>query len=43
MLAGVLRGKQDLRVEPVPVPAAAPGELVVQVAAALTCGTDLKV
>src|SRR5580700_8001081 len=43
MLAGVLRGKQDLRLERVPVPIAGFGELVVQVGAALTCGTDLKV
>jgi L-iditol 2-dehydrogenase len=43
MLAGVLRSKQDLRLERVPVPIASPGELVVQVGVALTCGTDLKV
>jgi len=43
MLAGVLRGQQDLRVEQVPVPVAGPGELVLQVGVALTCGTDLKV
>jgi L-iditol 2-dehydrogenase len=43
MLAGVLRGKEDLRVERVPLPIAEPGELVLQVGAALTCGTDLKV
>ena len=43
MSAAVLRGKEDLRVEDVPVPTAAPGELVLRVGAALTCGTDLKV
>jgi len=43
MLAGVLRGKEDLRLEQVPVPVAGPGELVLQVGVALTCGTDLKV
>ena len=43
MLAGVLRGKEDLRMEHVPMPVAGPGELVVQVGVALTCGTDLKV
>jgi L-iditol 2-dehydrogenase len=43
MLAGVLRGTQDLRMEHVPVPIAGPGELIVQVGVALTCGTDLKV
>jgi len=43
MSAAVLRGKEDLRVEQVPVPVAGPGELVIRVGAALTCGTDLKV
>src|SRR5580698_4101537 len=43
MTAAVLYGKEDLRIEQIPVPAAGPGEIVVRVAAALTCGTDLKV
>jgi len=43
MLAGVLHGKEDLRMERIPLPPAEDGELVVRVAAALTCGTDLKV
>lgn len=43
MLAAVLHGREDLRMERVPVPVAGPGELVLRVAAALTCGTDLKV
>ncbi len=43
MTAAVLHGKEDLRIERVPVPVAGPGELVLQVGAALTCGTDLKV
>ncbi len=43
MRAAVLRGQEDLRVEDVPVPTAGPGELVLRVGAALTCGTDLKV
>lgn len=43
MRAAVLRGKEDLRVEQVPLPQAGDGELVVRVDAALTCGTDLKV
>jgi L-iditol 2-dehydrogenase len=43
MAAAVLRGKQDLRIEQVPLPVAGPGELVLRVGAALTCGTDLKV
>ena len=43
MLAAVLYGKEDLRVEQLPVPEPAAGEIVVRVRAALTCGTDLKV
>jgi L-iditol 2-dehydrogenase len=43
MKAAVLYGKEDLRLERVAVPQAGPGELVVRVGAALTCGTDLKV
>jgi L-iditol 2-dehydrogenase len=43
MMAAVLYGKEDLRLERVPVPQARPGEIVVKVGAALTCGTDLKV
>jgi len=43
MQAAVLHGREDVRIEHVPVPRAATGELIVQVGAALTCGTDLKV
>lgn len=43
MDAAVLYGKEDLRLEQVEVPQPGPGELVVRVGAALTCGTDLKV
>jgi L-iditol 2-dehydrogenase len=43
MQAAILHGREDVRIEHVPVPRAATGELVVQVGAALTCGTDLKV
>lgn len=43
MRAAVLHGREDIRIESVPVPSAAPGELIVRVGAALTCGTDLKV
>ena len=43
MQAAILHGREDIRIESVPVPQAGPGELVVQVGAALTCGTDLKV
>ncbi len=43
MKAAVLYGKEDVRVEDVPVPPLKPGEVRVQIEAALTCGTDLKV
>ena len=43
MLAAVLHGAEDLHLERVPKPQAGPGELVLRVDAALTCGTDLKV
>ena len=43
MQAAILHGREDIRIENVPVPKAEPGELIVQVGAALTCGTDLKV
>ncbi len=43
MRAAVLRGQEDLRIENVPIPTAGPGELILRVGAALTCGTDLKV
>ena len=43
MKAAVLYGKEDLRVEEVPTRALRVGEVRVQVGAALTCGTDLKV
>ncbi len=43
MLAALLYGKEDLRLESVADPAPAAGEVVIQVGAATTCGTDLKV
>ncbi len=43
MQAAVLYGKEDVRLEAVPVPLLEPGELLVRVRAALTCGTDVKV
>jgi L-iditol 2-dehydrogenase len=43
MNAAVLYGKEDVRIERLPIPEAGAGEIVVRVAAALTCGTDLKV
>src|SRR6202011_5149230 len=43
MMAGVLYGKEDLRVEAVPVPRIESADVLVRVRAALTCGTDVKV
>ncbi len=43
MMAAVLYGKENLRVEPVAVPIIGAGDLLVRVRAALTCGTDVKV
>jgi L-iditol 2-dehydrogenase len=43
MHAAVLYGKEDVRLESVPVPAIGPGEILVRVKTALTCGTDVKV
>ena len=43
MEAAVLFGAEDLRVERVAMPVPGAGEVIVKVAAALTCGTDLKV
>jgi len=43
MQAAVLHGREDVRIEQVPIPKAEVGELILRVDAALTCGTDLKV
>ena len=42
MLAARMYGKNDLRLEEVPVPTLQPGELLVRVKAAAICGTDLR-
>jgi L-iditol 2-dehydrogenase len=42
MRAVVFYGPRDLRWEEVPTPTPGPGEVVVRVEAALTCGTDVK-
>ena len=42
MLAAVYRGKNDVRMETVPVPGIGPGELLVRVHTCGICGTDLK-
>lgn len=43
MRAAVLRGREDVVVETVPLPRAGAGEVVLRISAALTCGTDAKV
>ncbi len=43
MQAAVLYGKEDVRVETIPVPKIGGSELLLKIGAALTCGTDLKV
>jgi len=43
MQAAVLYGREDVRLEAVEVPRAGPGEVLLRVEAALTCGTDVKV
>jgi L-iditol 2-dehydrogenase len=43
MMAAVLYGKEDLKIEAVPVPEIGPGDVLVRVKTALTCGTDVKV
>jgi L-iditol 2-dehydrogenase len=43
MTAAVLYGREDVKVERVPIPAIAADEVLVRVEVALTCGTDLKV
>ncbi len=43
MTAAVLYGKEDIKIERVPIPRVGEGEVLVKVHVALTCGTDLKV
>ena len=43
MTAAVLYGKEDVKIEKVPIPRVSEGEVLVKVQVALTCGTDLKV
>src|SRR5258708_26460906 len=43
MTAAVLYGKENLQIETVDVPNIGPGDVLVRVRAALTCGTDVKV
>lgn len=43
MKAAVLYGREDVRIEEVPVPTLGEGELLLRTRVALTCGTDVKV
>jgi L-iditol 2-dehydrogenase len=43
MKAAIFHGKGNIQIEEVPLPVLKPGEVRVQIAVALTCGTDLKV
>ena len=43
MTAAVLYGKEDVKIEQVAIPELGPGDVLVRVKAALTCGTDVKV
>jgi L-iditol 2-dehydrogenase len=43
MRAAVLHGREDVRLEELPVPRPGPGEVLLRNEAALTCGTDIKV
>ena len=42
MKAALLFGKEDLRVQDMPVPQVAAGELLLRVKAAAVCGTDIR-
>lgn len=42
MKAVIFHGPRDIRLEEVPLPEPGPGEVVVKMGAALTCGTDFK-
>jgi len=42
MRAAVYRGKNDVRLETVPVPTIGPGEILVRIHTCGICGTDLK-
>jgi L-iditol 2-dehydrogenase len=43
MTAAVLYGREDLKIEKVPIPRVGADELLVRIKVALTCGTDFKV
>jgi len=43
MTAAVLHGKEDVRIEQIPVPQPQAGDVLLRIGAATTCGTDVKV
>jgi len=43
MMAAVLHGREDLKIQKVAIPAVGPEDLLIRVKVALTCGTDFKV
>ena len=43
MRAAMLHGPEDVRMEEIPVPEIGPGDVLLRIRAALTCGTDAKV
>ncbi|MFI5184696.1 MAG: alcohol dehydrogenase catalytic domain-containing protein, partial [Vicinamibacteria bacterium] len=43
MKAAVLHGREDVRIEQVPIPRLEAGDVLIRTRAALTCGTDGKV
>src|SRR5437762_4956137 len=43
MTAAVLYGREDLKIERIPIPSIGADELLVRIEVALTCGTDFKV
>jgi L-iditol 2-dehydrogenase len=43
MRAAVLHGREDVRIEAVPLPVLQPGDVLLRTRVALTCGTDAKV
>jgi len=43
MKAAVLHGREDVRIETVPLPELQPGDVLLRTRVALTCGTDAKV
>ena len=42
MKAAVLNQAEDLRIMELPIPKAGPGEIIMKVMSATTCGTDVK-